>query len=76
MEIWVKMLFYLFLGAFDKLKESEFYEAQPNIETENGAGSSKVGPSYKAGTVIVSQRQVATQIFYHIINLTMLYIIF
>nr|CAG4637292.1 EOG090X0BTB [Ceriodaphnia reticulata] len=46
-------------GAFDKLKESEFYEAQPNIltKTENGDVTSKVAVSYKAGTVIVSQRQ-------------------
>lgn len=50
------------LGAFDRLKESEFYEAQPNIptKTENGEETSKVAVSYKAGTVIVNQRQVDT----------------
>ncbi len=55
-------IFWSLLGAFDKLKESEFYEAQPNIPTttENGEETSKVAVSYKAGTVIVSQRQVDT----------------
>nr|CAG4647336.1 EOG090X0BTB [Megafenestra aurita] len=48
-------------GVFEKLKESEFYEPQPNIspETSNEKKNefSKVAVSYKAGSIIVNQRQ-------------------
>ncbi|XP_046642475.1 DNA excision repair protein ERCC-1-like isoform X1 [Daphnia pulicaria] len=48
-----------FAGAFGKLKESDFYEALPQISTEklDEHAESKIAISYKAGSVIVNQRQ-------------------
>nr|CAG4651263.1 EOG090X0BTB [Simocephalus serrulatus] len=49
-----------FAGAFDKLKDSEFYEPVPQISTElrqEENGSAKVTVTYKPGSVIVNQRQ-------------------
>lgn len=47
--------------AFDKLKESEFYEAKPQISAELQQEECAVGKfavTYKPGSVIVNQRQV------------------
>ncbi|KAI9562461.1 putative D excision repair protein ERCC-1 isoform X1 [Daphnia sinensis] len=48
-------------GAFERLKKSEFYEPQPIISTENNEHNNehinKQVISYKAGSVIVNQRQ-------------------
>lgn len=47
-----------FAGAFERLKKSEFYESQPQISTENNEQIiSKQIISYKAGSVVVNQRQ-------------------
>lgn len=51
------------LDAFEKLKNSEFYEQgvptfnQP-ASSENGSGKKSGITSFKSGTVIVNQRQV------------------
>ncbi|XP_057376211.1 DNA excision repair protein ERCC-1-like isoform X2 [Daphnia carinata] len=47
-----------FAGAFERLKKSEFYESEPSISTEvNEKIINKQVVSYKAGSVVVNQRQ-------------------
>ena len=49
------------LGAFEKLKNSEFYDSKPKLPDDNDDGSSnpvKVATTYKAGSIMVNQRQV------------------
>jgi len=49
-----------FAGAFEKLKNSEFYDSKPKLPDDNDDGSSnpvKVATTYKAGSIMVNQRQ-------------------
>jgi len=51
--------FHLFLlDAFEKLKQSEFYEGTTSESSEKGGATTS--KTYKAGSIIVNQRQVKT----------------
>nr|CAG4649619.1 EOG090X0BTB [Scapholeberis mucronata] len=58
-----------FSGAFNKLKESEFYNAHPTTEVSNSSdGFTKAAQNYKPGSIIVNQRQRGNPILKFIRN--------
>ena len=55
-------MFVFILGAFENLKKSEFYDTEPRLadnNEESTAAAVKVATTYKAGSIMVNQRQVS-----------------
>jgi len=59
-------LIYSNKGAFENLKKSEFYDKEPQLPQENEESPTvavKVATTYKAGSIMVNQRQVISAQF-------------
>ena len=55
------LMIHLILGAFENLKKSKFYDAESPVADNNEEFTSvpvKVATTYKAGSIMVNQRQV------------------
>jgi len=60
-----------FAGAFENLKKSEFYDTEPRLadnNEESTAAAVKVATTYKAGSIMVNQRQRGNPLLKHVRN--------